>query len=206
MEPEDNDVIDDLDCDEDLIPESFNDKLGQFVIEVTGTMWFAYITTLSIIIWMAIEIIRERILFDKYDLDFPVLSMVMGIFQVLVPTFILVGQVQQSVREKHRDKVFRDWMCRRDAESLETQKKIMSLENVNIKLLNNMKIQQEILIRMQSEQSAYKDFISKELLDILSSVSESTKERPCLMNELNPEILKEIIMRNMGDESDACSQ
>ena len=201
MKNEEPDVIDFSILIEDP-PEGINETIGRRVVEITGSIWFAYIISLFIILWMLTEVVQEKIFDGTSNLDFPVLMTLMTIVQVLLPSFILVGQVQQIKRENDREEREREWRRNRTLEGFSLQKQIIGLIDVNRNILRQLHQQQEAIVQMEKDQGNFNRFVSSDLISAISSMSESVSKRPCMLDDLRiglvEKILKEALLE--GDE------
>ena len=175
-----------------------NERVGRYVVEVTGTMWFAYVLTLFIFAWMLLEIVHESATHGAYDYEFPLLMTLMTVVQVLLPTFILVGQVQQSRRERQREEREMSWMMARDEEAIEMQRHILELTEIHQGILRSVQRQQEAIVKIQDDRLEFYDSVSSGLLDAIAQMSKDIQQRPCMLEEIRPGVIAQVLRDHRG--------
>ncbi len=182
--------------------EKFNDKLGRSVVEVTGSMWFAYILSLSVACWVVVEIILELTTTGTYNAEFPILNFILTLIQVLLPTFILVGQAQMANRDKLREDKDRK---REEKEKTERDEILQELkrnsENIS-HIVTHLENHQKMMLMIQEQQTGVINTLTKDILETLKQQVLDTQERPCMLKHVSKEGVMQVLEIISKDEGE----
>jgi uncharacterized membrane protein len=177
-----------------------NELVTGSVTRVAGNIWFAYCLVSAAVMWMSYNVYIASHGGTPPDepWDFSVMLLCSNFIQLLIPVFILVSQRRAEARDRLR--ADRDQLLtlvgRRDVLLMFTYLSEFVAQQRGISLQHRES--QEKLFALERDQHRMSEDLLPDLVNLIGVLSETIRERPCLVDSKDTEAVDNIIARMRG--------